>query len=149
LRFRSDCLRSEDFLDEDAVSTQKPSANPNCAELMTLAERELAAFVGAVTELCGPQRAGLAADVWLHELESLAALPGPTSRDWRRVTVAALARLASRLTIARPSATPLAASPDNSLSPQHRFIVSPAHFWILRFDDTNSTRNNCLKRNTG
>jgi hypothetical protein len=67
------------------------------AELMLIAERELAAFIRAVTELFGPEQARLAAEGWVDELELMDALPGPTRRDWGSVTVAASARLAGRL----------------------------------------------------
>jgi len=66
------------------------------ADLMVLAERELGAFIGAVTELFGPAQAKLAADVWLDELELMDALPGPTRRDWGSVTIAASAQLTRR-----------------------------------------------------
>jgi hypothetical protein len=67
------------------------------ADLMALAERELGAFIGAVTELFGPEQARLAADDWINELEFMDVLPGPTERYWRLVTVAAAAQLARRL----------------------------------------------------
>lgn len=69
----------------------------NCADLMIMAERELAAFLGAVTELYGAEQAGISAEGWLDELEAMNSLPGATTRDWRAVTVGALARLTSRL----------------------------------------------------
>lgn len=76
--------------------------------LFIMAERELAAFLCAVTESYGPQQAALSAEDWLAELECLDAQFGLTELDWRRVTVAAAARLAHRLTFAntRVSATP-------------------------------------------
>ena len=64
---------------------------------MVIAERELGAFIGAVTELFGPEQAKLAAEDWVDELELMDALPGPTRRDWGSVTVAASAQLARRL----------------------------------------------------
>lgn len=76
----------------------------NCVDLMIMAERELAAFLSAVTELYGAEQAEMAAEVWLDELEMIDILPGPASRDWRKVTVAALARLASLLTVTKISA---------------------------------------------
>ena len=62
-----------------------------------MAERELGAFISAVTELFGSEEAGLAAEDWLDELVLLDALPGLTSRDWRFITIAASARLANRV----------------------------------------------------
>ncbi len=66
--------------------------------MMAAAEQELAAFVASVRELHGPEQAMLSAEDWLEELALMDRLPGSTIRDWRRVTVAAAARLASRLT---------------------------------------------------
>jgi hypothetical protein len=71
------------------------SDGPTCAELMTMAERELGAFISAVTELFGSEQARCAAEDWLDELVLIKALPGLTSRDWRLITVAASARLAN------------------------------------------------------
>ena len=77
-----------------------------CAELMTMAERELAAFLSAVTKLYGAEEARMSAEVWLCELEAMNRLPGTASRDWRAVSVAALTHLASRLTDIKVSAIP-------------------------------------------
>ena len=71
--------------------------SPADADVMAVAERELGTFIGAVTELFGSEQAVLAAEDWVDELESMDALPGPTIRDWRSVTVAASTRLARRL----------------------------------------------------
>jgi hypothetical protein len=64
---------------------------------MTMAERELASFISAVTELYGVEQAKLSAEVWLDELESTHGMPGSTNHDWRAVTMAASARVANRL----------------------------------------------------
>lgn len=72
---------------------------------MIMAERELA-FLSAVTKLYGAEEAGASAELWLCELEAMNRLPGPASRDWRAVTVSALARLASRLPDIKVSAIP-------------------------------------------
>ncbi len=69
------------------------------ADLMAVAERELGAFIGAVTELFGPEQARLAADDWINELELMDGFPGPTKRHWRSITVAALVQFARRLNI--------------------------------------------------
>ena len=76
------------------VSERTSNRSSTCADLMTLAQRELSAFIRAVTELFGSEQARLSAEDWLDELASMDWLPGPTSRDWRAVTIAALARLA-------------------------------------------------------
>ena len=75
--------------------------NSTYAEQTHLPERELASFIGAVRELFGPEQARLSADDWLDESELMDSPPRSTSRDWRAVTVAASARLASRLIVAR------------------------------------------------
>jgi hypothetical protein len=62
-----------------------------------MAERELGAFIRAVTELFGSEQARLAAEDWLDELALMEALPGVRSRDWRSITIAASARLANRV----------------------------------------------------
>jgi hypothetical protein len=71
------------------------------ADQMHLAERELASFIGAVKELFGPAQARLSADDWLEEAELMDSPPLSTGRNWRAVTIAASARLANRLAVAR------------------------------------------------
>jgi hypothetical protein len=71
--------------------------SPADAELIVIAERELGAFIRAVSELFGPEQARLAAEDWIDELELMDTLPGPTK--WGSVTVAASARLARRLSL--------------------------------------------------
>lgn len=68
-----------------------------------MAERELSAFMSAVTELFGPEQARLSAEDWLEESELMDSPPRSISRDWRAVTVAASARLASRLNTKKAS----------------------------------------------
>jgi hypothetical protein len=90
--------------------------NSTYADQIQPAERELASFIGAVTELFGSEQARLSADDWLDESELMDSLPRSTSRDWRAVTVAASAQLASRLTAAQDRRE-LAASTDTKVSP--------------------------------
>jgi len=68
---------------------------------MHMAERELSAFISAVTQLFGPEEAKLSVEDWLDESELVDSPPRSTSRDWRAVSVAASARLAKRLTVAQ------------------------------------------------
>ena len=75
----------------------KDSHSPAVAELMVIAERELGAFISAVTELFGPEQARLATEDWVKEVELMDALPGPTWREWGSITVAASVQLARRL----------------------------------------------------
>jgi len=42
--------------------------SPTCTNTTTMAERELAAFISAVTELFGSERARPSTRDWLHEL---------------------------------------------------------------------------------
>lgn len=66
------------------------------ANLIILAERELAAFATAVRELFGPEQASVSAVEWLEELESLNWPARLGASDFRRITTAASARLAHR-----------------------------------------------------
>ncbi len=45
----------------------KNSHSPVDADLMAIAERELGAFIRAVTELFGPEQARLAGEDWVDE----------------------------------------------------------------------------------
>ena len=75
----------------------KPSknSNPACADLMTLAERELSALFNAINQLFGSEQAELSAEDWLQELIEIDGLPLST-REWRLLTVKVSTRLASR-----------------------------------------------------
>lgn len=64
------------------------------ADLIILAERELAAFATAVRELFGPEQARVSSAEWIDELEFLHWPPRPGASDFRRITTAASARLA-------------------------------------------------------
>jgi hypothetical protein len=68
------------------------TSNPRCADLMTMAERELSAFFNAVTQLFGSEQAELAAEDWLHELIETDGLPASV-REWRLITAKASIRL--------------------------------------------------------
>lgn len=98
------------------MNSDKSFDNSKCADQIQMAERELASFMGAVTELFGPEQARLAAEDWLDESELMDSPLRSTSRDWRAVTVAASARLASRLTVAGEHRM-LATSTDTTVSP--------------------------------
>jgi hypothetical protein len=95
----------------------KNSHSPADADLMVIAERELGAFIRAVTELFGPEQARLAADAWVDELELMDVLPGPTRRNWGEVTVAASAQLARRLNTGVDRPTRRVAPTDTKVSP--------------------------------
>ena len=76
----------------------KPSRNsyPHCADLITMAERELSAFFNAVTQLFGSEQAQVSAEDWLHELIEIDGLP-TSAREWRLITAKVSTRLASRV----------------------------------------------------
>ena len=91
-------------------------SNSTCEDQIKMAERELSAFILAVTQLFGSEQARLSTEDWLHQLELKDSAPRTTSRDWRAVTVAASARLASRVTGARDHRT-LPAATDSKVLP--------------------------------
>ena len=67
----------------------------DCADSMRLAERELAAFFGAVRELFGSKLAEASAKEWLRELEATDDLPSPL--EWRTLTAKTSLWLANRV----------------------------------------------------
>ena len=77
-----------------------------------LAERELSAFIGAVTNLYGPEQARLSAEEWLEEADVMDSPPRSEERDWRAVTIAASARLANRVNT-KPASAVVAQQPQN------------------------------------
>ena len=70
-----------------------------CADVLAMAERELAAFRKAVTQLFGPEQARVSGEEWLRELSAVDALPAST-REWRTITTKVVARLAERVSAA-------------------------------------------------
>jgi hypothetical protein len=67
-------------------------------DLMAGAEWELKAFSRAVHELFGPEEALKAVGDWLEELEAMDwQSRAGAAPDWRRITVAASARMAARV----------------------------------------------------
>jgi hypothetical protein len=91
--------------------------------LMASAERELGAFMTAVSELFGTEHARRAADDWVDELERIDTLP-ETGRDFRAITIAAAARLATWLNA--DGGQPDRRAPDTAVDevgePIHEFI---------------------------
>ena len=89
------------------VAPYKSSKNskPPCADLMTMAERELSAFFRAVTQLFGSEQAELSAESWLQKLIETDGLPA-SAREWRMITAKVLTRLASRLSASSLSTEP-------------------------------------------
>ena len=95
------------------LARHKPSTTSNhpCADLMTMAERELSALFNAVTQLFGSEQADLSADDWLHELIEIDSLP-TSSREWRLITARVLTRLPGGVNASSPS--PLSADFTNA-----------------------------------
>jgi hypothetical protein len=73
--------------------------NWSCADQVLVAERELSAFIRAVTQQYGSEPAKLAAADWLEESELMDSPPLVASWNWRAVTIAASVRLANRVSV--------------------------------------------------
>jgi hypothetical protein len=69
---------------------------PDYVSLIVTAERELGAFVRAVTDLFGAEQAELSAEEWVAALESWEASVDLGISDFRRITLKAAAGLAYR-----------------------------------------------------
>jgi hypothetical protein len=65
--------------------------------LLASAEKELSAFLTAVNELFGAEQARQASEDWIGELAQTDLANRAPVIDWRRVTIAAAARLAGRV----------------------------------------------------
>ena len=89
------------------LARHKPFQNHNsqCADLITMAERELSAFFKAVTQLFGSEQAELSAGDWLRELIAVDGLPA-SAREWRLITARISTRLASRVNTSSRSSSP-------------------------------------------
>jgi hypothetical protein len=66
------------------------------AQLLASAERELSAFVTAVNQLFDAEQGRKAAKDWIEELERTDWPSGASVIDWRKITIAAAARLVRR-----------------------------------------------------
>jgi hypothetical protein len=60
-------------------------------------ELELLNFINSVATLIGPGSTRFLTELWLDELACMECIPEPDSRDWRAVSLAASAKLASEL----------------------------------------------------
>jgi hypothetical protein len=89
------------------------------AQLFSRAQKELAAFVAAVTTLHGEEQARAAADDWLLELIALKEPCNGAFLDLRSVTIGAAIRLALRFSIPSPAAIQISVRKKTS-SPQRR-----------------------------
>jgi hypothetical protein len=81
------------------LAPYKPSSNSNsrCADLLTMADRELSAFFNAVTQIFGLEQAEISAEDWLHELIEIEGLP-TSAREWRLITAKVSTRLPTGVT---------------------------------------------------
>jgi hypothetical protein len=81
------------------------TSDPRCADLVTMAERELSAFFNAVTQMFGSEQADLSAEDWLHELIETDALP-TSALEWRLITAKVSTRLGRRVSASSLSTEP-------------------------------------------
>jgi hypothetical protein len=79
--------------------------NAPCADLTTMAERELSAFFNAITNCSGQNRQSFPAEDWLQELIEIDDLP-VSSRERRLITAKVSTRLASQVNASSPSTEP-------------------------------------------
>ena len=89
------------------IAGYKPSnnSNPRCADITTMAERELSAFFTAVTQVFGSEHAEFSAEDWLQELLEIDSLPA-SAREWRLITAQVSTRLAARVSASSLSTEP-------------------------------------------
>lgn len=90
----------------------------DCRAWNNSAERELGAFLAAVTELFGADQARHAAEDWLDELELQETFP--VDLNWRPVTVGAAIRLVQRLNGAADVDTRVSPLPSSSFWTNHQ-----------------------------
>lgn len=79
------------------MHTLNPFSDSIYEEQTHLAEHELSSFVTTVAQLYGPEQARLSVEDWLDESELIDSPPRSEARNWHAVTIAASARLASRV----------------------------------------------------
>jgi hypothetical protein len=106
------------------MNTGKAFSDSACEDQICLAERELAAFIGAVSKSFGQAQARLAAEDWLDESDLMRTSARSTSKHWRAVTIAASARLANRLTVVTDHRTPASASPATTIDNSDTKVLS-------------------------
>ena len=125
--------------EEDPMNPRGQFSDSSCTDQMHLAERELSAFVRAVTQLYGCEEAKLAAEDWLDESELMDSPPLLTNRNWRAVTIAASARLANQLSIASQQRTLLLPN-KRQASEIPSSSRSPSRFWSNAVSATDGVR---------
>ena len=91
-------MATQDLIGYSTVPENAKMVLPaDLAVLLASAERELGAFMRAVTDSFGPKEGRLSAEDWLEVLDSREELPGLSADDWRSITIAAASRFATRL----------------------------------------------------
>ena len=98
------------------MNKQEPFQSPAYSELVRKSERELGAFISAVTELYGAEQARLSAIEWLDQFESINEVSGSTTHDWSVVTVRAAVCLVNRLHVKSPMSNTAAPPSDTNVS---------------------------------
>ncbi len=81
---------------DTSPSPQEIHRYEKCREQLAAAERELGAFVTAVRTLFGHAEASRAAEDWIELAEHTATPSADQHPNWRRITIAAASRLATR-----------------------------------------------------
>lgn len=100
LRFFDSAIEIFCFMKRDCPMNENESfCNSIYEEQTYLAERELSSFIAAVRTQYGRAQARLSAEDWLDESGLMDSPPRSEARDWRAVTIAASARLATRVKI--------------------------------------------------
>jgi hypothetical protein len=113
-------------VEENPMANKRSFSNSICAAETHRAERELSAFIGAVTELFGPEQARVSTEDWFEELTLMDRPSRSKERKWRAVTIAATARLANGLNTATHPQIYSSASTETKASP----IASFRLFWF-------------------
>ena len=109
------------------MNTRESFRNLLYVEQEHVEEQELSAFTSAVTEMFGAEQARLSERDWLDESDLPDSPPLSAGRNWGAVTIAASARLASRVPEALNQATP-APSEATKVSPIPSCEVPVRHF---------------------
>jgi len=124
--------------EKNPMANKQSFSNSTYAAEMDRAERELSAFIGAVTELFGPEQARVSTEDWLDELTLMTWPSRSKEQKLRAVTIAAAARLANRVNTATHPEIYSSASTDTKASPIHRLIVPVRYFGCDAFEASGS-----------
>jgi hypothetical protein len=106
------------------MNTGKAFSDSACEDQIRLAERELAAFIGAVSKSFSQAQARLAAEDWLDESDLMRTSARLTCQHWRAVTIAASARFAKRLTVGTDRPIPASPSPATTIDNSNTKVLS-------------------------